>query len=201
MILNAATKKVLIICLLAVILLPGCRKSSPVKSSPSNSSESSTSDKPSQTLAEVVSRRSSWNPILAGYYDKKMPDFKVKDIKGNTHSLSDYRGKNVLVVIWATWCRPCVQEIPPLIALREIMSEDKLAMLAISNEPVETVRAMVEKKNMTYTVISHQAPLPSPFDQTKGIPSAFFIRSDGTLKIATEGSLFLGEMKSIILAE
>ena len=201
MILNAVIKKALIFCILAAILLSGCRKSSPEKSSPSSSSESSTSAKSSQALDEIISRRSSWNPILASYYDKEMPDFKVKDIKGKTHSFSDYRGKNVLVIIWATWCRPCVQEIPSLIALREIMSEDKLAMLAISNESVEVVRAMAEKKNMTYTVISHQGSLPSPFSETRSVPSAFFIRPDGTLKVATEGGLFLGEMKSIILAE
>jgi thiol-disulfide isomerase/thioredoxin len=201
MTLNAVVRKALIFFILIAIVLTGCRKSSPAKSSSSSSNESSTSAKSSQALDEVISHRSSWNPILADYYGKKMPDFKVEDINGKTHSLSDYRGRNIMVIIWATWCRPCVQEIPPLIALREIMSEDKLAMLAISNEPAEVVRTMAEKKNMTYTVVSHQAPLPSPFSNIRGVPSAFFIRPDGTLKIATEGSLYLGEMKSIILAE
>ncbi len=199
MTLNAIVKKALIFYILAVIVLPGCRKSSPDKSSPS--SESATPDKISQTLDKIISRRSSWNPILASYYGKEMPDFKVKDIKGKTHSLSDYRGRSVLVVIWATWCRPCVQEIPHLIARREIMSADKLVMLAISNESAEVVKAMAENKNMSYTVVSHQGLLPSPFSSIRGVPSSFFIRPNGTLKIAIEGSSYLGEMKSIILAE
>jgi peroxiredoxin len=130
-----------------------------------------------------------------------MPDFKVKDITGKTHSLSDYRGKNVLVIMWATWCQPCQLEIPHLRALHEIMPADKLAILAISSEPVDVVKAMAKSENINYTVISHQGVLPEPFSSIRGYPTNFFIKPDGTLKLVVEGGSYLGEMKSIILAE
>jgi len=130
-----------------------------------------------------------------------MPDFQVSDINGKPVKLSDYRGKTVMVIMWATWCQPCMQEVPHINALREIISEDKLAILAISNEDASLVKKAAENKRMVYTVISYRDALPEPFSNTKSIPSAFYIKPDGTLKLATEGLSYLGEMKAIILAE
>lgn len=188
-----------VFCLFVSVAIIGCRKSSPTKTS--NSGQGSATDKVSKALDEIISRRSGWDPILMDFYGKKMPDFNVKDISGKTHSLADYRGKNVLVVLWATWCLPCLQEIPHLISLREIMPADKLAILAISSEPVEVVKATAQSRNINYTVISHQSVLPEPFSSIKGYPTSFFIKPDGMLKLAVEGGSHLGEMKSIILAE
>jgi peroxiredoxin len=195
-------KLILIFCLSACIVINGCRKSSPPKAGGEEQSSSAvTNPSISDSLKAVISSRMGWNPILSNFYGKEMPDFTVKDIAGKTYNLKDYRGKNVLVVMWATWCVPCLQEIPHIKALREIMPEDKLAILAISNEPVSVVKATAESEKMNYTVISHQGGLPEPFSNIRAFPSAFFIRPDGTLKLVTEGSMHLGETKSIILAE
>ena len=210
MFLRAVMKRIslfiFIFCLLAYAAINGCRKSSPQK--PSAPPQSPTSEKVStkdlsvsKELGKIISRRGSWNPILGSWYGKAMSDFTVKDIGGKTHSLADYRGKNVVVVMWATWCRPCLQEIPHLVALREIMPADKLTVLAISSEPAEVVKEAAQSNNINYTVISHQGVLPEPFSSIRGYPSAFFIRPDGTLKLVTEGASYLGEMKGIILAE
>ena len=195
-----------IFCLLTYAAINGCRKSSPQKpSAPPGSPTSekvSTENLPvSKALGEIISRRSSWNPILGKWYGKAISDFTVKDIEGKTHRLSDYRGRDVVVVMWATWCQPCLQEIPHLVALREIMPADKLAILAISNESVKVVKATAHSSNINYTVISHQGVLPEPFSSIRGYPSTFFIKPDGTLKLVTEGASYLGEMKAIILAE
>jgi len=220
---------ILIFCLLFFTTIGGCRKSSPEKKSPAAppsttpketktpaetpavskpATETPAVSKPatekpviSKSLEEIILRRNGWNPILGDFYGKQMPDFKVTDIAGKTHSLSAYRGKNVVVIFWATWCVPCMDEVPHLVALREIMKEDKLAILAISNEPANLVKSTAEKKNMTYTVISYQDRLAEPFGNIRAFPTAFFIRPDGTLKIVVEGSSHLSEMKSIILAQ
>ena len=190
---------VLVLCLLGFVSINGCRKSSP---NPSEKSKEETV-KPaiSKSLEEIISRRTGWNPILDSFYGKVMPDFSVTDIDGKKHKLSEYRGKNVMVVFWATWCMPCMEEVPHLVALRDIMSKDKLAILAISSEPEDAVKATAQNREMTYTVISHQGVLPKPFSSIRGYPSTFFIRPDGTLKLVVEGASQLGEMKSIILAE
>ena len=202
MAINSTFKKIsvlmLIFCFVFVSAIGGCRKSGTQKAG--TPTEETTSGI-SKSLNKIISGRSGWNPILKDSYGKAVADFSVKDMTGKAHSLSDYKGKDVLVVIWATWCQPCVLEIPHLIALRDIMGEDKLAILAISNEPAELVEKMAKDKNINYTVISHRGVLPEPFNRIRGIPSAFFIRPDGTLKLVTEGGTHLGEMKAIILAE
>ncbi|MCE5339987.1 MAG: TlpA family protein disulfide reductase [Planctomycetaceae bacterium] len=205
------TKKIfslaLVFCLVNFSLFTGCKKSTPA---PEQGQEKAVSQTEQATeanttnpnaLKSIIERRTSWNPILPEFYGKEMPDFQVTDITGKTHSLKDYRGKNVMVVMWATWCQPCMQEVPHLNTLRDIMPEDKLAILAISTENIETVKKTAQSKNMKYTVIATQENLPAPFSEVKGIPTAFYIRPDGTLKIVTEGSSVLGEMKSIISAE
>ncbi len=202
-----AVKLIAVIIFSSCTLMSGCRKSSPAKEPANQSSSapavSAPATKPpvSSALKEIIDNRKSWNPILTKFYGKEMPDFKVKDVNGIIHSLKDYRGKNVLVVMWATWCVPCLYEIPHLNALREIMPADKLAILAISNEPVDVVKATAENEGINYTVISHRGDLPEPFSSIRGFPTTFFIRPDGTLKLVVEGGSQLGEMKAIILAE
>jgi peroxiredoxin len=205
----------LILCLLSFSLLTGCKKSSPAPQQPSETptqtqpaeTPSAPAEKPAEatktisTIDDIIKNRTNWNPILQNYYGKQLPDLQLTDINGKTHKLSDYRGKNLMIIFWATWCMPCMEEVPHLNTLRDVMPEDKLAMLAISNENIETVKKTAENKKMKYTVIATQQALPEPFSEVKGIPTAFFVRPDGTLKLVTEGSSYFGEMKSILAAE
>jgi len=63
--------------------------------------------------------------------EKGVPDFSVTNLEGKLIKLSDFRGKLVLVNIWATWCAPCVKEFPSMKRLVEIMGKD-LVILAVS---------------------------------------------------------------------
>jgi len=195
----------LIVCFLNFSLFTGCKKSTPAPEQQQAVSQTKqatdTNTTNPNTLKSVIARAESWKPVLAEFYGKEMPDFQVTDITGKSHSLKDYRGKTVMVVMWATWCQPCMQEVPHLNTLREIMPEDKLAILAISNESLATVQKAAETQKMKYTVIATQQALPEPFNKAEFIPTVFYVRPDGTLKIVAQGSSVLGEMKSIILAE
>ena len=62
------------------------------------------------------------------------PDFQLEDTKGNKISLSDLRGKVVMVNFWATWCPPCIEEMPSMERLHEVMGGDDFVMLAINTE-------------------------------------------------------------------
>lgn len=204
---------ILIFFLLACVVMNGCKKSSSTKPPVNKQIPQEAAKEPaigapsvkpssiSKAIENIIADRKTWNSILMNFYGREMPDFKVKDINGKEHNLKDYRGKNVVVTIWATWCRPCLQEIPHLVALREIMPKDKVAILAISNEPVDTVKATAQSEGINYTVISHGGSLPEPFSIVRNIPTTFFIRPDGTLKLVVEGGSQLGEMKAIILAD
>jgi thiol-disulfide isomerase/thioredoxin len=153
------------------------------------------------SLAEIISTARTWTPAYQQWRGKEAPDFLLTDINGKSHKLSDYRGKNVLILFWATWCRPCIIEIPHLVALRNVMGQDKLAMLAISNEPEALLKAFTVKTNINYTVLSVQRPLPQPYSFVKYIPESFFVGPDGKFKLAASGALSLGETKAIINAD
>ena len=160
------------------------------------------------SLIDIIRFRRSWNPIYPSWYGKMAPDFALTDINGKHHKLSDYRGKDVLLILWATWCRPCIIEIPHLIELRNTTNEDKLAMLAISYistmppNTTEMVKSLVERKQINYTVISvDRGQVPAPYSRTTSIPSSFFVDSEGKIKLATEGVISFGEIKAILQAE
>jgi peroxiredoxin len=163
---------------------------------------------PKTSLKDIIRAARTWGPAYTDWFGKKAPDFTLADINGKQHKLSDYRGKDVLVNFWATWCGPCKMELPHLIALRNQVSEDKLAMLAISYksayppETAEKVKKFAELNKINYTVFSTDpSALPPPFNRITGIPCSFFIDPEGKIKLATEGLLSLGEIKAILQAE
>lgn len=160
------------------------------------------------SLNDVIRFRRYWNPIHASWYGKMAPDFTLTDITGKQHKLSDYRGKDVMIILWATWCGPCIMEIPHLIELRKTTGEDKLAMLAISYitrmppNTTEIVKKFVEQRKLNYTVISvDRSEVPAPYANIRGFPSSFFVDPEGKIKLATENVISFGEIKAILQAE
>ena len=148
---------------------------------------------------EIVASKSN---SYSQWFGQDAPDFTVTDIDGNIHSISDYRGKNLMVVFWATWCQPCKEEIPHLIELRKQESEDNLAILAISSEKADTVKNFAKVMELNYTV----APLgnillPRPFAEVNAIPTSFFIDPNGKIKTVVVQSLTLKQIKAILNAK
>jgi len=154
-----------------------------------------------KSLAEIISARKTWNPVWTQWYGQTAPAFELVDITGKKHKPSDYLGRNVLLIFWATWCGPCHVEVPHLIELRKRISEDELAMLAISNEDPATLQRFAEVKGLNYTIISAREFLPAPFGGVRGIPAGFIIDKQGRIKLATEGFVSLTEMVQILRAE
>jgi peroxiredoxin len=157
-------------------------------------------------LKDVIKEAKNWRPSYTSWYGKPAPDFTVTDLKGNKHKLSDYRGKNVLLVFWTTWCAPCRLEMPHLMRLRNNLSEEELAILAISNEHPDIVKKVADQVGINYTVLLEKNNMPEPFGIERifgvsGIPSAFYIEPDGKIKVATSGLTTLSEIKAIIKAE
>lgn len=135
------------------------------------------------------------------WFGKSAPDFTVTDIEGRQHSLSDYAGKNVMVVFWATWCPPCRREIPHLIELRKQHSEDDLAIIAISSEGPGLLKSFAEQQQINYTVAAAgNSALPSPFSDIQYIPTSFFIDSKGRIQNAVIQSLTLEQINNILMS-
>jgi peroxiredoxin len=150
-------------------------------------------------LDDIIKSRKTWNTSFTSWAGKKAPDFLLNDIEGNQHRLSDYKGKNVMLVFWATWCPACNMEIPHLIELRKIYGEEKLAILAISNESTELLKQFAAEKGINYKLLSPgNKLLPAPFADVQAIPTTFFIDRKGAIKLAAEGLVSLEESKAIL---
>ncbi len=154
----------------------------------------------SANLERIIAARRTWDPDFVSSFGQPVGDFSVRDITGKEHKLSDYRGKDVVVVFWATWCPACNMEIPHLIELRDTLGPDKLQILAISNEPVELLQQFVDSKRINYVVATMNSPLPAPLNRVQGIPATFFIDPEGKLKLAAIGVVSLEEDIAIINA-
>ena len=203
----------LVVLALAAGVLIGCKKQPQSQQVGTESNEltqqkqtSSAESNTKPTLRNIIARAKGWAPVYANWYGKEAPDFTVTDITGKMHRLSEYKGRNVMLIFWATWCGPCISEIPHLIELRETFGEDKLAMLAISytySDPTEKVKKFVAANPIiNYTVISTDiAVMPRPYNLINAIPCSFFIDPEGKIKLATSGTIPLRDMKGIIEAE
>ncbi|GEM_PF-1918523 len=153
-----------------------------------------------EDLVPLIVNASTWMTMMPDWIGEKAPDFTVSDMQGQYHSLSDYNGREVIVVMWATWCGPCIQEIEHLNELRAQYNDDELAILAISDEPAVIVNDFLNDHKLDYTVLNAEEPLPAPYGQIDGLPSAFFVDSDGYIKLATMGVLSYEELEAIIQA-
>lgn len=163
-------------------------------------------DKPRNAIGQsqepTNKTQSMWDVAFASSFGKDAPDFTILDIEGKMHKLSDYKGRNVVVVFWATWCPACNLEIPHLIELRNTLAEEKLAILAISNEKPERLKQFTESKSINYTVASlGDNPLAKPFADVTSIPTTFFIDPDGKIKFAAVGLVSLADAKAIMNVE
>jgi peroxiredoxin len=201
------------IMLAVVIIWTGCKKqpAEPAQTEHSGPepAQSEPVTKPAQygplatakvSLSDIIRAARTWRPAYTSWYGKPAPDFTLADLAGKKHKLSDYRGKDVLLVFWATWCPPCKREIPGLIELRRTVGEDKLAMLAISDEKLDLVKKFVAQSKINYTVLTNPGTMPSPFDAISFIPCSFFIDPEGKIKLATSGLISLSEIKAILQA-
>ena len=172
-----------------VAVLPGCKE----QSAESENAVMQTSDEEINQSVAAMDIAPEPSTEVASL------DFTVTDIQGNTHSLSDYRGKKVMVIFWATWCPPCREEIPHLVELRKKFSEDQLAMLAISSESPVLVEKFVTDNKMNYTVAVHNYnSLPVPFSQIQFIPTTFFIDGSGQIRNKIVRSMTLEEIVDVL---
>ena len=108
-------------------------------------------------------------------------------LSGEPTTLARYRGKVVLVNLWASWCPPCLAEMPGLQALYQKIDTTKVAFVLISlDENPNRARALLKRRGYTLPVFFPAAPLPTSFD-SPSIPLTVVLAPDGQLADRHEG--------------
>ncbi len=131
------------------------------------------------------------------------PDFTLTDIHGRECRLADFKGKPVVLNIWATWCPPCRLEIPDIIKFARDHDGD-VAVLSISvDEPGEDVAAFAEEYGINYTVLRDDGAAANKYiGANPGIPQTYFIDGGGVVRGHIYGSadrdLFEERLKRLV---
>ena len=111
------------------------------------------------------------------------PNFTLPGLDGNMVSLADSKGKVVLLNIWATWCPPCVDEMPSMEKLHQKLKGENFEILAVSIDEAgaEAVIPFMKQHNLSFTaLIDTQGSLKSLY-QTTGVPESFIVDQKGII--------------------
>ena len=115
---------------------------------------------------------------------------ELADLDGVEHSLSAMKGKVVLVNFWATWCPPCIQEMPSLVRLADSIQSDKLIVLAVNvQEKQPRVKRIVARLALDFPVLlDHSRAVADAWD-IKVFPSSFVVDAKGDLRFKAIGPI------------
>jgi peroxiredoxin len=140
--------------------------------------------------------------ILPGLFaqtpEKKPAEFTLKSVDGKTVKLADYRGKVVLVDVWATWCPPCRREIPEIIKLQNEVTKEKLdvVILGISVDRSKSALPKFIKANkINYPILLAESKAMESLGEVEYIPTKFFIDRKGVVRDSAVGGMTKDDLK------
>lgn len=148
--------------LMVLVLISGCGASS----SPENSSEKTEEVKQEKKVGVEE--------------EMYAPDFTLEDLSGEEHTLSDYRGKVVLVDFWATYCKPCRDEIPHFVDFYEKYREDSLVILGVGVDGKKNLQRFSENFDVNYPILVDNKDIATEYE-IRGVPTTFILDRDGKI--------------------
>ena len=116
-------------------------------------------------------------------------NLKFKDLGNNEHSLKDFLGKTVVLNFWATWCGPCVAELPSLARLSaKYANNPKIAVLCLSDESLKTIQSKEYIEGIKAPVYSTEGFITPKVFKKGAIPATFIISPQGRIAFTHVGS-------------
>lgn len=116
-------------------------------------------------------------------------NLQVTDLDGNTVKMTNYRGKVIFLNFWATWCMPCVAELPSINKLYNQFKNEDIVFLLISRESPEKVKSYQQRKkyDVPFYIDDEHSNIPKIYF-SQGIPTTFIINKKGKVIKASSGA-------------
>lgn len=115
------------------------------------------------------------------------PDFRARAVDGSNQlrTLADYKGKVIVLNVWATWCGPCIEEMPSFERLHKQITDSSLKIVAVSIDDVvgaDSVRSYATNLGLTFEILLDSLHTIDRDYQVTGYPETFVIARDGTIR-------------------
>lgn len=119
------------------------------------------------------------------------PAFSLPALEGGEVSLSSLEGQVVLINFWATWCKPCLKEIPALSAAYKKYKDQGFVLLGVMTDDVPTpkLQAFQKRRGMTYPIVRMDQELVEAFEYPESLPTTFVYSRDGRLHQRLRGEI------------
>ena len=119
----------------------------------------------------------------------------LTDLQGKAHTLEVHRGKWVVLNVWATWCAPCIKEMPELEALSHARSDVVVLGLAADGDNVQRLRQFAQALRVTYPIIAGNNKVMAEFN-VKAYPTTMLFNPDGKLVLTKLGQVSRVELET-----
>lgn len=131
-------------------------------------------------------------PVQTAQAEEKYDNVEFIDLDGKSTFLSDYKGKWVIINLWATWCPPCLVEIPDLVLFHEAHKDKDAIVLGVNYEAIdlEKVRSFAESQMINFPVVRFKGRVDgktTPFGDLKGLPTTYMVTPEGKVVAARTG--------------
>ena len=124
------------------------------------------------------------NPSVENVVDKNLKlnsyDFQLVNINGDLVSFESFRGKTVFINFWATWCPPCVAEMPSIQSLYEKTGDQVAFVMLSSDDNMGIAKRFMQKKGYTFPVYQLASKVPSQL-YSRSIPTTYIISPNGQI--------------------
>ena len=127
-------------------------------------------------------------------------DFSLEDMRGKMHRLEDYRGKWVLVNFWATWCPPCLSEIPELSSLHDAHKDSDLVVIGIAMDSGSSskVASFAEAHGISYPVVMGNRKITRQIGELKVLPTSYLYAPNGKQVSYQDGEVTRASIETYI---
>ncbi len=128
------------------------------------------------------------------------PAWKLKDLDGHEVSSEQFKGKVVVLGFWATWCGPCIGEIPGYVALQKKYGSAGLVVVGVSVDRAgpARVKQFAQANGMNYTIVMGEDETVEAFGNFSAIPTTFLISRDGRILNQKTGAVPPEEYEKLV---